>query len=963
MLETDDAVIRSLAACILEKPELADIPALESTLECQDPFLRQALLRVLGRTGIKAIPVLQKTLEDSDPMLRAVAAQTLADLGPEAQTTVPSLLALLEDEDLRVRFSAALALAKLGSIAVIPKLDEVVRNQEIDPRSSAMLASAIGAIGPDAIPKLREALNSDDLNIRTIAAEALSTLGVATDSGPTLKDALKDEDRRRRYATIRSLGERGGKEAAVALSEAMRADGVSPSERRYLADTIAKCGAEAIPVLEDQLQSSNAEVRELTICALAKLGKETTAAVASALEDSDVSVQAVAARELRRIGPSAIPTLIEFLQGTEAGGANDTPRLSEAQNMTAELLLHLARKAEKPVPVFTELLQDENPAVRYVAATALRQFGEKSADALPKLTALLKDDVDFVRDAARRTFVILDPAGEQKIAALDKADTSTDAPAAGSLAEQPSLAESRERARAELLKVAAARPLPPSVAPYVEEIPATGHALSFDGESYVSVPSFQYDGSHPLTVEAVVAQKVEGKSATVVADTEGGGFGLTFQNGRWHFELVAGRGLHRLPADLPAIRDVFYHVAGTFDGNLMALYVNGHKQESARKMSDSYKPSGQPLIIGASPDGKTTFDVPFQGLIHSVRISRTVRYAEDFTPPAEFKSDEDTAVLLKLDEERETVAADSSGNDHNGEIHGAEWVSLPDEEESFSKWMSGPKYQDLLETKKTEGSFPIRIQGRNAAGKSWYRSRFIPIPKNQYLDFEYSSCHGSERREYDRRREDLLLRGFCEVSSRSYKDLSGMERYCATWVRAYSSIGASPPKSTVEEIKRRGAQIPQVNYMNGQQLIPAVNWVGGFGRSEGPLNTDLELLHTGWLGLRSLTLSNGPVTNLGLEYLHGLTTLQEFSLVNTDVTDAGLMHLQWLPNLTSLALMCGPRTSTGIRTIVRTPGRFPNDKPAEPKVVRFTDAGSITSKIFRISSHSLSTSPSPVSVS
>jgi len=59
-----------------------------------------------------------------------------------------------------------------------------------------------------------------------------------------------------------------------------------------------------------------------------------------------------------------------------------------------------------------------------------------------------------------------------------------------------------------------------------------------------------------------------------------------------------------------------------------------------------------------------------------VRISRTVRYTQDFDVPEEqFVSDEHTAALYHLDEGAGEFTGDSSGNDNDAELIGdPKWV-------------------------------------------------------------------------------------------------------------------------------------------------------------------------------------------------------------------------------------------------------------------------------------------------
>jgi HEAT repeat protein len=58
---------------------------------------------------------LTKALKDEDPRVRAGAAQSLGQIGPEAEGALSALNEALKDEDARVRDAATWALSALKS--------------------------------------------------------------------------------------------------------------------------------------------------------------------------------------------------------------------------------------------------------------------------------------------------------------------------------------------------------------------------------------------------------------------------------------------------------------------------------------------------------------------------------------------------------------------------------------------------------------------------------------------------------------------------------------------------------------------------------------------------------------------------------------------------------------------------------------------------------------------------------
>jgi len=61
-------------------------------------------------------------------------------------------------------------------------------------------------------------------------------------------------------------------------------------------------------------------------------------------------------------------------------------------------------------------------------------------------------------------------------------------------------------------------------------------------------------------------------------------------------------------------------------------------------------------------------------MIDEVRISSVVQYMAEFGPDTYLIPDQDTLALWKLDEEQGDIAADTSGNGHDGAVTEATWV-------------------------------------------------------------------------------------------------------------------------------------------------------------------------------------------------------------------------------------------------------------------------------------------------
>jgi hypothetical protein len=93
------------------------------------------------------------------------------------------------------------------------------------------------------------------------------------------------------------------------------------------------------------------------------------------------------------------------------------------------------------------------------------------------------------------------------------------------------------------------------------------------------------------------------------------------------------------------------HLAGVFDGQQIALFINGRKAASTNA-TGARLGSDKSLFIGARPDGAFNtynFSYPliyWRGSVDDVRVSRTARYQADFTPATKLPRDASTVFAL-----------------------------------------------------------------------------------------------------------------------------------------------------------------------------------------------------------------------------------------------------------------------------------------------------------------------------
>lgn len=152
-------------------------------------------------------------------------------------------------------------------------------------------------------------------------------------------------------------------------------------------------------------------------------------------------------------------------------------------------------------------------------------------------------------------------------------------------------------------------------------------------------------------------------------------------NKGWNFLLNASSGVPILQVNIgngtttgnlqvgTVLRSAFSHVATTWDGTTIRMFVNGTLQGTTAALSGGN--TGDPassFYIGNRSAG----DRGFIGLIQELRVSNVARYTASFTPQtSQFETDASTVGLWHFDENTSTVLTDSSGNGITGTLSGS----------------------------------------------------------------------------------------------------------------------------------------------------------------------------------------------------------------------------------------------------------------------------------------------------
>jgi len=161
-----------------------------------------------------------------------------------------------------------------------------------------------------------------------------------------------------------------------------------------------------------------------------------------------------------------------------------------------------------------------------------------------------------------------------------------------------------------------------------------GPAVKFDGEDDYIVcgrsPSLDVT-TGPMTLEAWVKpysvrneQYIADKSLSAKDDYRGYCLKM-LDNGVVQFRLGAGKTFHELTSAEKLPANQWTHVAGTWDGREIKLYLNGRQERRSASFAG-------PIAPATNADFQVSrYWNTFNGVIDEVRLSKTVRYTSDFT--------------------------------------------------------------------------------------------------------------------------------------------------------------------------------------------------------------------------------------------------------------------------------------------------------------------------------------------
>ena len=363
-LRDDDAGVRAAAAGALThvKPETQPgILELVQSLKDKDDEVRDRAIEALRALGAESVPSLVQALGDKENKQAAFVA--LAGLGPQAKGAVPDLSKLLKDPDPLIRRHAANVLGRVGRGAIeavpasrqrwktripsvrrtaVEALNGIEGRQRLTPSAPAPSKTAKADPKEKPLSQWIKELDDTDPKTRLHAVEAINAIGPdAKEALPVLTRLLKEKDIPLRVAVIKAIGGIGDPTAVPALVEAR-----SRVEIKAVREALVAIGPKAVPALVQLIREhKDPQVREDAINLLEPMGSHAKAAIpalSQALHDKDAKppITVSAAEALGRMGPDAVPALIDGLSAKD-------PRV---RSCVAVVLGNMNEHAEKAVP-------------------------------------------------------------------------------------------------------------------------------------------------------------------------------------------------------------------------------------------------------------------------------------------------------------------------------------------------------------------------------------------------------------------------------------------------------------------------------------------------------------------------------------------------------------------------------------------------------------------------------------
>jgi HEAT repeat protein len=206
-------------------------------------------------------------------------------------------------------------------------------------------------------------------------------------------DRLRDDDPKVRATAEAALVQRAGR--SLPLLRRFIRGGDEVLQLKTL-EIIRRIGPPAIPLLVELLRYEQLDIRRLAADALIDLAPETVSiqpALQRALRDEDSMVAADAARALGALRSRASPSVPALVKAL----SHEEPHV---RIYAAEALASIGPKAAAATKDLATALDDPIPGVRWSAGEALGSIGPAAQSAVPRLIEALNDKFLYVRICA-----------------------------------------------------------------------------------------------------------------------------------------------------------------------------------------------------------------------------------------------------------------------------------------------------------------------------------------------------------------------------------------------------------------------------------------------------------------------------------------------------------------------------------------------------------------------------------
>jgi outer membrane protein assembly factor BamB/HEAT repeat protein len=182
-------------------------------------------------------------------------------------------------------------------------------------------------------------------------------------------------------------------------------------------EIIRRIGPAAIPLLVEMLRDERASIRARAADAFIDLAPDSAMAqpaLRRALTDEDSMVAGDAARALGALGPRASPSVGALVRTL----SHDDPYV---RIFAAEALASIGPKAAGATGPLARALDDPVPGMRWAACEALAGIGPAAASAVPQLILALQDEFLYVRIFAASALGSIGPGASSALPALKEA--------------------------------------------------------------------------------------------------------------------------------------------------------------------------------------------------------------------------------------------------------------------------------------------------------------------------------------------------------------------------------------------------------------------------------------------------------------------------------------------------------------------------------------------------------------